>query len=190
MFSENFSSILWFSGCLLGLILVGILISGVSRKQIGVFEGNSALVEEIKDDESIAKSLQLELLILGERLESRTKRADNSTSGFIAERSNQATLRNQVKLLEEERSSLKTQIPEISSEFAQFKKTNLSAVWRKAAGESIGRLYLKSGRLLEGVVIIRVTHDGLEVRHSGGATKLAAKELPNSYQARFQWDLD
>ncbi|MGJ8641983.1 MAG: hypothetical protein ACSHX9_01130 [Luteolibacter sp.] len=187
MFPENISNTLWFSGCLLGLILAGVILSGISRKQIGVFEGNNALVKKIKESEKVVLNLQLELRFLEERLNSKTKRANTLSSGLIRERSAQTTLNTQIQFLDEERNTLKSELPKLSSKFEAFRKDNLTQMRRKAVGEKLGSLYLKSGRMLEGVVILRVTDNGLQVRHTGGILKLSAIDLPNSFQERFQW---
>lgn len=190
MFSENASSILWLTGCILTLVLAGILLSGISRKQIGIFEGNEALAKEVQDAGKISNGLRMELDVLRERLDYQTERATFSATRLAAERSLHSSLRSNISHLEDERSSLKEEIPELQSDYTTFLKTNLAAVRRKAAGEKIGRLYLKNGRLLEGVVILRVAKDGLDVQHTGGKLRISPEELPNSFQERFQWDED
>ena len=188
MFPENFSSILWFSGCLLALILVGVFFSKISQKQISVFEGNSALLKDIKRDQSIADSLKIELDAIQTRFETRKARVDDSTDDLSALRSQKADIKTELKSLEGKRSVVEEQIAEISSEFGQFKGENRAKARSEAIGEKLGSLFLKNGRMLEGVTIVRVLDDGLQVRHSGGILKLPPKELPFSFQRRFQWD--
>lgn len=187
MFSESSKEILWFSGCLLLLILVGVALSGISRKQIGIFQGNNTLSAKIKEQEKIVSSLRNNLRSLTKTLDSQTHLTHSSASSLSSARTLQPTLYTLIETLADQRTSLEEEIPRLTTEFAAFRKENTAQIWRKAAGEKIDSLYLKNGTMLKGVMILQVTDAGLKIQHSKGMLIVSPKELPNSYQDRFQW---
>lgn len=187
MFSESSKEILWFSGCLLLLILVGVALSGISRKQIGIFQGNNTLSAKIKEQEKIVSSLRNNLRSLTKTLDSQTHLTHSSASSLSSARTLQPTLYTLIETLADQRTSLEEEIPRLTAEFAAFRKENTAQIWRKAAGEKIDSLYLKNGTMLKGVMILQVTDAGLKIQHSKGMLIVSPKELPNSYQDRFQW---
>lgn len=187
MFSESSKEILWFSGCLLLLILVGVALSGISRKQIGIFQGNNTLSAKVKEQEKIVSSLRNNLRSLTKTLDSQTHLTHSSASSLSSARTLQPTLYTLIETLADQRTSLEEEIPRLTAAFAAFRKENTAQIWRKAAGEKIDSLYLKNGTMLKGVMILQVTDAGLKIQHSKGMLIVSPKELPNSYQDRFQW---
>lgn len=61
-------------------------------------------------------------------------------------------------------------------------------VRRKAIGEKIPELKLKSGESYSDVEIRDVTEIGVEVRHPGGQGRIAFEKLSAEWQERFQFD--
>ena len=86
------------------------------------------------------------------------------------------------------RAELLKQIPAVESGFAQYRAKYRDATWAAAAGESLGNLKTRGGREYHDVVIVRVTHVGLEIHHEQGIARLQAPDLDAALQDRFQWD--
>lgn len=178
---------IWFGGCLLALILTAMGIAGVANRRIDASHKDSKLITRLRDE-------RVDLAILRQQLSTRSnylggsdaRRASiESSLGTVAR--NAGALRARITRLRDTKIALVAEIPRLEREIASQQELLVQSIRRDAAGENIDTLYLKDGRLLEGVTIRRVTSEGLELFHTGGSLSVSASQLPNSYRQRFQW---
>ncbi len=85
------------------------------------------------------------------------------------------------------RSLLTEELARLKSEFtARIDECSLKA--RAAAvGQKFESLTCRNGRTYSEVTIVRVTDEGLEIRHTNGSSRIAAQDLDEQMQHRFQW---
>lgn len=90
--------------------------------------------------------------------------------------------------LRETASNAKDTIFSATKEYNSYVTEYRNHTRRKAIGESIPELKLKSGDSYENVEIRDVSEIGVEIRHSGGQSRVAFEKLSTEWQERFQFD--
>ena len=103
-------------------------------------------------------------------------------------RSEIAKMNEQLTALRSDVGSLHTEISDIGDDYRDYRAEYRNWARLQAVGEEIPSLVVLSGKKYENVQIRRVTESGLEIRHTGGSTRLLHSQLPGDLRDRFQWD--
>lgn len=90
--------------------------------------------------------------------------------------------------LRETAAKAKDSIVATTREYNDYVTEYRNHVRRKAVGESVPELKLASGESYTDVEIRSVSEIGVEVRHSGGQSRIAFEKLSPEWQERFQFD--
>lgn len=85
------------------------------------------------------------------------------------------------------RDQLSEELTKLTQEFSTRIDDNQLQARGKAAGEKMDSITCKNGRRYTDVMIVRVTDDGLEIRHSAGSSRIPARDLDEQMELRFQW---
>ncbi len=83
--------------------------------------------------------------------------------------------------------TIRNEVSQLDKEFAGYRGKYRDQARAAAAGEELGELKIRGGRVYHQVVISRVTDVGMEIRHEHGFARLHAPDLDPSFQSRFQW---
>lgn len=98
-----------------------------------------------------------------------------------------AELTEKLKQVRNEVGTLQSDISGLSNEFKDYQTNYRKFARYDAVGEKLPAL-AANGKVYEKVVIRRVTDTGLDIRHSGGSTRVMHNQLPTEFRDRFQWD--
>lgn len=98
-----------------------------------------------------------------------------------------AERRNRLAELRAKKTELGASLAKSEAEFVRYRSDYRVWTWNAAAGESIGNLRTIDGKEYQGVVISKVTDEGLEIRHAHGVARVRSDQLVESWQRRFQW---
>ncbi|MBC7980072.1 MAG: hypothetical protein H7Y36_05870 [Armatimonadetes bacterium] len=143
---------------------------------------------EISSKELILHDLRWKLDEGKNSLEASNKRIHDKLAKAKAARSKMTRLTHEITMLRESKELLVRSTSKTKSSFDDYRAKYRKVSWRKAIGEKCDRLYLKTGRQYDRVIITHVTPFGLDISHLHGNARIDFRNLGSDYQNRFQWD--
>jgi len=188
LFNDEQSGLFSFLIGLIILVMAGVALSVMADSKFSFARSESETKGDLTKGESEIERLKTTFQERGHelsRLEPQRREAEAACESTLRQ---VATLTQREQELKSTREDLLQQIPAVENGFAHYRTKYRDATWAAAAGESLGNLKTRGGREYHQVVIVRVTHVGLEIRHELGIARLQAPDLDAALQDRFQWD--
>jgi hypothetical protein len=178
------------SSSLIGLVVVVLVGTGLAMVVKQRFEYSTRSLEFQRE----SKAAQSELAEVRARHDDMTQRLLNSeTRGAdqLEEQKFHATERKRLasrhRELVSRRASLQASLDQLTREYAQQRAESRKKSRDSAVGEKMDTLVLQNGRTFSNVTIVRVTDEGLEIRHMDGTARVSSRDLAETMERRFQW---
>jgi len=184
---DNHSEMTSLVFCLIAVVLVGVGLAILVKRR---YEYSTKLIEIQR--ESIF--VQAELADMRSKHDSKAQRllvSEARASQQLIDQKNYSTAR-QHDLerrtdLTSRRAVLTEALEKLEKEFTTCVNENRLKAREEAIGQKLESLTILSGRKYLQVTIVRVTDVGLEIRHTDGMARIAARDLDESMEQRFQW---
>lgn len=175
---------------MVGLIVVvmgGVGLSLVVDQRFSFSRGAVRLEREVEADSKNLERLRVICRESAGELSEIEPPRRRMTDAYEATRSELQSLARRRAVLSAELAALRKSVSTIDQEFSLYRRKYRGATWAAAAGESLGDLKVRGGRVYHQAVITRVTDVGLEIRHEHGIARVHAPDLDSGLQDRFQW---
>lgn len=188
MFTEEGNGLLWILCSLIIVTLTGVFLSLLVDKRITSSHSVKGLHLKIQENNQTIERIENALSQYKKSVDSaedEAERIQSRKSGFSAKSKQH---REEIAELRLQQEALKSSIPVLEIQFANYRNEYRESAWRNATGEKIDLLYLKTGRQFENVTIRRVTSFGLEISHASGLARIDFRDLGLKYRERFQWE--
>jgi Skp family chaperone for outer membrane proteins len=176
----------------IGMFMAVVVLVGFGAISIFVFDA------ELQGEEnSVAAQIRRqtdEIDLLTHQITLNNARAEDSANVIQSNKKLEELVKknaaDEVKLanLRDAASEAKDSIFAKTREYNTYVSDYRNQIRRKAVGEVVPVLKLKSGESYTDVEIREVTDIGVEIRHSGGQSRLAFEKLSSEWQERFQFD--
>lgn len=190
MFADDNSSVIWILVCLIIVTLTGVFLSMLVEKRINFANSHVSFAEEIRIEGKNLIKLKREFDSERDRLTDARESSESFQSNLSNQRSHTQALHGEIESLTKRAALLTQTIADTDKNFRTYRETYRATEWRKAEGEKIENLYLKSGRQFERVIISRITPFGMTISHAHGNARIDFNDLSQEYQSRFQWTDD
>lgn len=169
------------------LVFTGVGLSLLADKRTSGGKGKSAALNEIlKADEEIAhmkadwKSQEQHF----DRLSSKAAKAKAAFAPVSAQLKEQEEL---LDKLSDKLDTLRQEIPRIENAFDDYRTKYRNNLWTTSAGQALGVLRTRDGKLYRQAVIRRVTSSSLDITCDTGPVSLPVFNLEQPVLDRFQW---
>ena len=173
---------------LLGIVIVvmaGVGLTIIIDSRTGQSSQSISIKEDMEADRIKLDKIQTRLSLLSSHLASTSSGDGRTYAEMQSHLSELATKHTALALAvrEEKRSLEKT-----TEEFSSYRALYVKTIRATAAGELLGDLKTRRGRVFSETVIVRVTDFGLEIRHQNGTARVPATDLNTHTRDRFQWE--
>lgn len=184
---ENHDGVFWLLGSLIVLTLSGVLLSILVDKKFSFSQEKNSIHETISADLNRITDLRFRIDQCEKKLATAAFRAETAKKSLSSITTTIPEVEDEIDLLLAKKLQLTNAIPKTLAEFETYSEAYKAHTWKKAVGERIDHLFLKTGRQYDRVIITRVTETGLEISHAHGRARVDSTDLSNALQDRFQW---
>ncbi|MBN8457768.1 MAG: hypothetical protein J0M04_08015 [Verrucomicrobia bacterium] len=169
------------------LVFTGVGLSIVADKRAKGGGAKAAAAREIQQaDEEIVQMTQ-DKANLEEDIEKQSERVEKAAAGFARVSEQLKETEPKLEALTGKRNELRREVPNLESEFDEYRAKYRNSLWTTSVGKSLGVLRTRDGKLYSQAVIRRITSTSLEITCDQGPVMIPASNLDKVIQDRFQW---
>jgi hypothetical protein len=169
------------------LVFTGVGLSLLSDKRSSSGKGKEAAKREIRlAGEEIAR-MKEDRKVLEQHFQNLSRKSTAAKASFTRVSAELKEQQGRLEELTSKLANLRQEVPRIESEFDDYRANHRNQLWTSAAGQSLGILRTRDGKLYRQAVIRRVTSTSLDITCDTGPVNISIANLEQPLLERFQW---
>ncbi|MBK1828106.1 hypothetical protein [Haloferula rosea] len=186
---SSWTLISYLSGLAL-LIFITVFFSLAFDGSITVDRDRANLLYQLEKGAEYEEELRLERIRLAERMKSDVSDRLDQHHTITQISSLSEALELERRLLTTERDQLRREIQAIPQQLADHRSTYRREQRKTLLQQNFEELRLRSGRIFVGVTIKGFDETSMQIRHSGGITRIPMVDLSDEWKERIHWRAD